>query len=465
MQRISWFTSITCLLFLFTTTAGAQDDAAADAATVLSRDTIVVTSPRQMAREISEDLEIFRRILQQAVGELYSARSSKWSLSSAADTADPYNGPLGLHDSVLRITRLDAPSGPQTEPLATWIPGRGVMFQIESSPLWASVPQTEQRQSAECPFMSQPLWKRTQMELSGEARQIDCRKCHGGTSLSAAEPNNPNVSLPYPLADVKGDFKLKIASESRRNAPTREELLERVLGLLAENGRNFRHLGGSDTVTVAFTFREMPLRETTAVEPYRPNGSSSSAAKPNKPRRTEGAEGAMTAFAQGGDSLSAGSDRRLAEEIEGDLAARSKEWQRAGQAYGQALVKLRQLEGVEIRNPGNKGWNWEIRATPAHREEVLRILTKCIQAKIGAGDLEVAQQLLEATSRFIAADATEQRPNQAASLPVRLVISVEMSALLKIAKREISRDEFRKQVRVQLIDPTGTTPTAEPRSK
>ena len=177
------------------------------------------------------------------------------------------------------------------------------------------------------------------------------------------------------------------------------------------------------------------------------------------PRGDFGGFDSLRGFSLPGAEPSAGQD-----ELTGDLAMRSGKWEQAVKSYLNQLVKLNALRDVQIESHGQTTvWNILVKNS-AHRDEVARILRKLIQAKIGAGDLGDARRLMDRLAELNPAGAMTDDSTQTKvqPLPARLIVSAKKSDLDVVASGHLSRDEFRKQVRVNWIEPQDVTSAARP---
>ncbi len=417
--------------------------------------------------EMAEDLEIMGAVLHASLTEFYApsaARQPGGALAPLgafnpygtlatgydlelglprADSADglapqpnPYAGNLKLKhltgteqvDSFdLNLQTFDAaassaagrsPAGVVRRPQGAFVADHGVVYQIELD----VAPPSQQRpeETAEDAHDGSPdlgPWEAAAKGLRGEPIPKPARK---------AKP------IPRP--------------------PTRDELVDRLLEVLAENAPNFRHLTPQDRLTVAITF---PRAKATAgsAEKGKSRASIADEAFIVNVQVQEAAAGAPSGkedlnISRGylilGDRGDIGfddrpantGDARSSHEVSGDLHMRQTNYRKAVEAYRQALKRAPTRSAVQI---------------------------KLAQAYLALGNLEEAQKLIE-RARKLAPDS--DRPQDAVPgaqprqipLPAKLTVSVPKSRLDEVAAGKLKREDLKPHATVDYFNPPTDRP-------
>lgn len=221
-------------------------------------------------------------------------------------------------------------------------------------------------------------------------------------------------------------------AETAFRPPTKDELVDKLLDVLAENARNFRHLKPQDRLTVAITFPRSKAQ---------PRGKSQAGSKaqtgsggPTQPAVGSGTSLALAALdEQGayGDGLAEG---RSSQEVSGDLHMRQKNYQKAIEAYEKAL-----------------------KVSPMKRS----LSVKLAQAYLAAGELEKAQKMIE-KARASDSQNRQKTPPSAASreipLPAKFILSVPKSRLDDVAAGKLKREELKEHATVDYFNPPADRP-------
>jgi hypothetical protein len=285
--------------------------------------------------------------------------------------------------------------------------GAGAIYQLE-----APMPRAEPEGAGEAgPGGREPLsrWERTRRALSSgrvEASKVRVTGWLRGGNTPQAIELTPDAIMGHPGIGPK------------RAGPTREALIDRILEVLAENGRHFRHLAPDERLVVAFTFERKSVG---AGEAPAGMGDSSMPFIP-------------------GTGAPGGFDPRTPPEIAGDLHLRQEAYGLATEAYKLALKE----------QPANPG-----------------LRRKLAQALVGLGHLDEARELLEQLAGGSAGGSSP--PPGAGSpgsgsgatgtgeppipLPARLVVSATRSQLDQVASGSLTMAEFKRQARVKSFDP------------
>ncbi|HUG92387.1 MAG TPA: hypothetical protein VML55_16230 [Planctomycetaceae bacterium] len=264
---------------------------------------VVVTDPVQQAREMIEDVEVLRTILEREIGALYGTGGQRANRSAGAAAGlglpfdptkllaegDSYSmmksspmggggmpgmaggmgGPMGRSPMGGRGAAATTSAPPAARPLGAYVEDLGVVYQLELPALREPPPARERADASECTYLSRTEWQRTRQELRGELTVADCRKCHqmadngyDGASyhhdaLAIADCHkchDPAAMGAFPEGGFPVLRSFSFHGQHARGTsggPTREELVDRLLSVLAENGRHVRHLAGEERIAIA----------------------------------------------------------------------------------------------------------------------------------------------------------------------------------------------------------------------
>lgn len=381
--------------------------------------------------ELAEDMEIMGRLLHEALQTIYQ-QSAGGALGSVlrqqAETRLLFGVGVGsdahvtghLSSSVVR------------EPLSAYLAGEGIIFQAEAPlPRPETEAESAREKESECPFLSRSPWERAEMSLHrGLASLESCKSCHGPTARK------------WTVTTHKAD---------RKEAPTRDALVQSLLQVLAENGHHLRHLQPEERITVVLTFQPKRDVDETAVSEESPIYmhalnrrlealiSNQALGQQNK-RARQGAEVQPSIiFAQPHSKRSTVQFipvlPLVGEAAQGDLFLKSQQFDKAIGALEHALKSM----GVANL--------YEHTPDPNQRA----IYQKLLQAHVGAGNLEEAQKLIAILQESKKQDATAEKPAPP-PLPSRLVVSATKAQLDGVAAGEISREEFAEQVEVRFYE-------------
>jgi tetratricopeptide (TPR) repeat protein len=355
--------------------------------------------------EMAEDLEIMGAVLRTELAEAYASaepcRGVAGSLllqasgePSCAQCHEAHHAQLGLQ-----------------RPEAAYLEGYGAVYQLE-----LDVPPPEETR-ADAPATDGPrrrgptAWESALKQLGGERPQ-------------------------------QASQKAEVAEASYR-MPTKDDLVEKLLEVLAENAGNFRHLKPEDRFTVAITFpRTRPPRAVSGgADPASPIlgeelmragiGPRTAGARDAHELLLAVTEGTLGAEASGG---------RSSHEVSGDLYMRQENYQKAVEAYQNVL----KVEPEHLRKPA--------------------IARKLIQAYVAAGDLENAQKWIDLLKKEHPdgpsgkTAASGQPGPRAIPLPARLVVSVPKARLDEAAAGKMTREELDKCATVDYFHPPADRP-------
>ena len=311
----------------------------------------------------SEAMEIFGQILQGKLMRLFRSATLDSSPPSADvfyhSGVDPHPG--FFHSGPVRIDR----------PSAVYVEGHGVV-------LHARVPGLR-GESAPRSSQSESLWEKTRRHLRGEAsgHEVDqnvlyCGGCHQMQGKGG-------------LARVPGSGVWTVDGLSLSLLPSRGQLVDELIRLLAENGRHFTQLGRDEEITVGIT---VDSASPSAAKRPSAGGESVGAAFPaaydaselvtvllgqKHVAQVEGTLGQLIQVAEGD-----GAPGQNTIVLTGDLHMRQGKYDEAIKLYKQAV------DALAGRGEAERG-----------REETSRLTRKLIQAYVAAGRFEEAKRILD----------------------------------------------------------------------
>jgi tetratricopeptide (TPR) repeat protein len=557
-----------CLLIVMSSTDGL---AQVRIGNPVSAGAVIVTDPRQQALESAEDIEVMGIIIHAAVQQLYPpstgqrlsatlprrasvysrtasvySRSSRQRMSAAAvksgagEEGMSGGGAMPGMGSAMRGSSagrggLPLRATPITKtreravglPLGLYLDGHGVVFQFEAPPVSRPAKPTAKPPKVVCPFMSRPVWERTRMQLRGEVKKLDCQNCHA--TLKGIEDPNTGASwslrwLDFYMGSEKpgldphaGTFRFypligpaRLVGDTlvlQPTAPTKDQLVDRLLKVLAENGHHFRHLGRDERLTVAVTFRTTASSNTGKRETshylYRNQGSGQFVDVTKSAGFGQGVtfadfdnDGKLDIFVTNPQLFgkkTKGKKTKATDELSGDLLVRQGDYKKAVEAYEKILREsvgiepdqllqhfmssdgtLKMLQYFMVSEGTLKMYlthtdgpllqNQSLKRLK--REEyplAERLYQKLLQAHAAAGHLDKARAALTNLDRlkWVQEEGTptkrmpkaKQPEKTSDPLPARLVVSVTKAQITALAAGKISPADFRKQARVQYADP------------
>jgi tetratricopeptide (TPR) repeat protein len=366
---------------------------------------IVVTDPRQKALAMTESMQVMGQILDDNLEDLFQPQMDLQTYLYPGLSA-------GLKPST---------PGKIQSPHVVYLDGYGVVYQLETPPLY----QVVEVPAVQSPAPRKPLsvWEKARRRLRGEEVEEEVR-----------------VEIKWQIAEIPSA------------APTKDQLVEKLLALLAENGHNFENLAADDRLTVAITFRKAAPSTTakskTSRQGYWWYGGSKPGASVAKVAQPESLPAHLTPLQL--DTRTGGlAVGKLTHELTGDLHLRQGDYKKAIEAYEQALPKPSSTESLY----------GQIKFSPEGlSKENRRLMQKLSQAQIGAGNFDKAQKLLENLSRAEAtarlASNSTKRDNKSSPSSAQLVVSVKKSDLDAVAAGKLPRGKFNKQASVRYFDPT-----------
>jgi hypothetical protein len=279
---------------------------------------VVVTDPVQQAREMIEDVEVLRTILEREIRSLYVLDDSSTGSSGAGGATggvgrsmsgmagagmrsmagmgsmDGMSGMMGMGSMSMGArdpmgggspfgrgmpgasmgTGSGSASASTTQGspvLGAYLEDLGIVYQLELPAFREPPAAQEQVDASQCTYLASTEWQRTRLELRGELTVADCRKCHqmpenatpgaayhhGQLSLGDCHKCHDQGAVGEPrrtgFSTLKGlSFHLRQAAASS-GGPTREQLIDRLLRVLADNGSHIRHLVDDERIAIAIS--------------------------------------------------------------------------------------------------------------------------------------------------------------------------------------------------------------------
>jgi hypothetical protein len=216
------------------------------------------------------------------------------------------------------------------------------------------------------------------------------------------------------------------AGEGRaRTEPTRADLTDAVIRLMARNGHRLRHLAAGERLTIALEIEGQARDYGTAwpvgPDSFRPESTSAAdggAWEAETPTATDGAR----------DYFRAPDPALESRVLSGDLHLRQGNYEKAIEAFQQAADAYRQDSTVR---------------------------TRLLHALAGAGKYAEARALLDRLAAGTGAGGAADRQEQARfAVPGRLVLSATKESLDEAGTGSMPLEEFRKQVQVTYFPPS-----------
>ncbi|MBW3540865.1 MAG: hypothetical protein KY476_11390 [Planctomycetes bacterium] len=483
---------------------GAQPAAGDPAATGTSHSGAVRTSDAAVReREMTEDVEVLRIILERTIASLYADRPRHHGSASSGFPGGAEDGYGEAMDSSMMMG-LSQMSGYESGYGMGAAPGEGsasavlspvlgasvfggVVYQVEVPPL-ALPDDSERLDASACTYLQKSQWERTAFELRGDFTKTDCRECHDTSRITRADgARGPNLSREvwrrYLNQSVTG---AETGASAADGGVSHERVVDALVALLAENGHHFRHLRGDERVSIAVTVR------TKSLQPIIPGGGSSmfgsgmpgmsgmgggsmggpasafggpmgmfSSAFGDEPfprvgglpRSSAGGAGNRRPLGSGGGPSDAGND-----ELAGNLALRQGNAGEAVEAYERALLRAFGHTGSVAKDDRKAVLGSTI--PPRLSAAARRIAWKLLAAYVQADKFDTARfftQHLGKKSDLFSAEGDDDAPAKAEekiSLPGRVVVSATKAQLDDVAAGRLSSLLFRQAVEVRVFDPT-----------
>lgn len=493
----------------------------------------VADSAEQREREMAEDMAVMGKLVDQSLAAVYERASTATCLAChvaiAAQSADVATMRRAFFDTTRTLPEKDVASalalllgqrqrtlvGSPSLALFTYLEGYGVVYQLEAAAPAVESEKAEQAQ-AKCPFLTHSPWERAQLELRGQWKTEDCQECHAAQQRQSVQTFNNmdqyriEVDLhqhrahPWWPTDTR-----KVGPHGERAAvPTREQLVNALVGVLAENGHNFRHLAPQERVAVAMSLRAraemyehsyqirgagaegagaagegqeaLQKKQDSETKPEDSGASGKGEAQLlDRPQQDPGGGTTLGDFDNDGhlDLLFSGPQgNRILRNLgngrfqDGGVSAFDDDNDglldlsvNQGQPTTQELtgdLYMRQRNYAAAVQSYEKALQEAARIAPEGAKDSgaqSRLYSKLIQALVAARRFDVAMQLLDVLSGAVKPTPPDQahKPAQppAPRLPARLVVSATKAQLDAVHGGAMSRDEFAKQVTVQFVDP------------
>jgi len=393
-----------CLLTVLAPVAASQDPKAADRPPVAEN------------LEMAEDVEVMSEVLRRALAEVYTPRvlAEVW-LARNPECAQCHTRPVpgiteqGLLETSERVNinslaqvdlrdpwcQFSCPGKAAVEcPMGTYLEGYGIVYQVR-----LDVPPPEQQQAEDTADKDNGD--------SGVGRPWD----NALRALRGQPPLLPNPVKEEPVLPAKND------------------LVNRLLDVLAENAGNLRRLEPQDRLTVAITFPGSKGK-------YSPTSRDAEWAA-GVDRALHDFDEMFPKSPHGDVSLVRGSH-----EVSGDLHVRQQNYQKAVESYRKAIEALGDSKPRSV------------------------LVLKLIQAYVALGDLEKAEQLIKkmrVTKSSSENSHAPQEPRQAIPVPAKLIVSATKSQLSDAAAGKMAREELKKQATIQYFNPPSSTYRFRPR--
>ena len=364
--------------------------------------------------EMAEDLEIMGAVLRAALTKLYAPQAvQEYTVRgdsppgyrpfgmSPPESWDPYNRaidyrriqvassylPGAVEDPAQQIAQPATAGPPRAEvvrrPEAAYLGDYGVVYQIT-----LDVPPPSQRQPK-------------------------------GTAEDADGPSRGPGAWEIATRNLRGGPYAEPPRREKYRAPSKDDLVGKLLDVLAENAPRFRHLKSQDRLSVAITFpRSKP---------------------PSKPA-DRGYLSATSSDLKGVPTITNTVEERSSYEVSGDLHMRQKNYRRAVEAFENAL----KVAPDQPRKPA--------------------IARKLIGAYVAAGDLKNAEKWIaflkkqRPTGSDSQNDACQSAGWRLIPLPARLTVSVVKSRLDELAAGKMKREELNQHATVDYFNPPADRP-------
>lgn len=431
-----------------------------------------------------EDIEVLSGLLQAEVGGLYGRTNGGLALGSRVHSDAGITGFVVANETPGAVQRKQ----PIAEPHSAYLPGYGVVLQLELPPPRQVEQSTKSADPTVCLFTIKSPWERERLRLRGAWRTQDCQKCHvkGVPSSRDKDEAVGPVHQPLGLQDFDSYFQSVVKPWTRnqpKTAPTREQLIDHLVELLAENGHHVRDLGAQESVAIAITFHEksqkqepgLPRYQTTPGQvPY--GGVLAPSAEERRQAQKPGMPGAPAGLGRpfpararpqfqfgptaelsspGGWVKDNQKNEWVISTTEGDLFLRQLNPVKATEAYEKAWKALEKRWGTSldpyVAIDDDASFNSDL------LPDAQRLLFKLSQAQLFAGNVDKARAVLDNLERLKSRTtesggegSTEGTP---ASLPARLVIRARKSALDDVASQEMTFEQFQEAVQVDFFEP------------
>ncbi len=370
--------------------------------------------------EMAEDVEILRLLLNKSVGLDYHLFRSRTS-TEAVD--------VGSVITMIADTTTATPAGDPRHYLFTsnypqfdgvYLNRHGVAFTVRLSTL------------------EQTAFARHERTSGLEATCLQCHKADSVSKFSLAPIAVPAAKPPTDWEKARDELR---GSAAPKAGPPRKSNLaeicrpgnfvETVVKLLAENGRNLRHLAADESVTVVVTYDGVTgsasdQRSTTLADPTLWNPKT-------------GEEEPYSKF-----GLTADESKQI---VLGDLHMKQGKYADAAKAYELALARFASTNKNLARPRNVKTADLDAAIKELHAS-VTSAYRSLAQAYIGVGNLDEAKRALELAQKIELKFDGDPKP-KGTPVPAKILLSVKKSHL--DAAEKLSPAEFRKGVTVETV--------------
>lgn len=375
--------------------------------------------------EMAEDVEILRLLLNKSVGLDYHLQQSRSSgPTEAIDIVSGFTASVGLQSgsagtaTVEPRTYLLTSSYPQFD--GVYLNRHGVAFTVRLATL------------------EQTVFTKHERSVGLEATCLQCHKADNVAKFPLT-PVAPSAAKP-PTDWEKARDELRGSVAPKGGAPRKSNLaemcrpgnfVETVVKLLAENGRNLRHLPGDESVTVVLTYDGITglandQRSTTLADPTLWNAK------------------AVTEDPYSKFGLTADESKQI---VLGDLHMKQSKYADAAKAYELALGRFASTS-KSLAPPKNvKPADWDSALKDLHAS-VTAAYRSLAQAYIGVGNLDEAKRALELAQKIELKFDGESKP-KGTPVPAKIVLSVKKFHL--DAAGTLTPADFRKGVTVEMV--------------
>lgn len=407
--------------------------AVASAQSAAPRDFAYPIEQRRLApaeyTKLAEDMEIMQLLVHEAMQQAFQS---------------PIPLALNRYSSSNANNALLSPAttvAPLAQPVASYLPGMGVVFQLVAPPIAPSA-----QAAKTTPGESDWERARKRLQRTGTGVGMDGTAVLGYFLAGAKAPPAPAGretrsaqaawlanTLHHNDCVTCHATNVQWSPSGLDAGPTREKITERLLDLLLDNGPRLRGLVASDRITIAITFQSRPAAGAAACT--RPQSVSTAIAAPGQVATSEPVPGR---------SNNAVTDDFQSAMLAADLHLRQANYSKAAEAY-EKLLSLN-----------------EFRSSSQASGMARPVLERLVQAYTGMGHYDRAQQLLAqlhgslqgngAPDRSNPSSATSNTAKGELALPARLIVSLTKGQLEQLASGALPRADAARVAVVQYFE-------------